>query len=332
MPALNDEHEPTYTCDAPVSKNRDKKRRPLPCVECSEKGLPCSYGEHWGACDDCKRTDQACTIPDKVSLSSIRPRLGEPLEHDGRTPFGTGNDSFGAGGTSFGATLPPERVPSCDGGCSVGGPQGTERTIITSFSHPISFNCDDEKPYKECHLCAHPALRIVGFGKKRASVIDFDDSSGFVEFSGGHRADHVEPTTLCTECTTSRMAVLMCGTHQMTSIPDTKYTSQDEEMALNDLLDGKLESVDIGAFCSICPSLATLQCSARQEDGPNGCGLKLCDRCTAALVGGYDGNLGKMMAREMAADVDGEGFGFRADADFLRPDGVLVRYLKQLNM
>lgn len=281
-------------------------------------GLHCDYGSDPGACRECKRTDQACTIPEKNSIVSKGVTQSGPSEPDAPPPVEAGL---------------PEEMPLCEIQDREGGPMGTLRKMLTSFSHPITFNCDDEEPSRTCHLCDHPALQFVGFGKAMASVIDFEDSSGFVEVSGGHRANLIEPTALCTECTTSRLSIIMCGGHQMTPISDTKYTVRDEERALNSLLDGNLEEISMGDFCSICPSLATLRCTGDQEDGPKGCGLRLCDRCTATLVGRYDGSLGGMLAHEegTAAEGEGDGEGFRADAELLRSDGVLVRYLTCLS-
>ncbi|CZT17258.1 uncharacterized protein RCC_03091 [Ramularia collo-cygni] len=324
FPVLNSDNQPTYTCDAIIKEGGHKKRRPISCVECSDVHAPCTYEGKWGACNECKRTGNACTIPHKNA----------PIKNT-TTLFGFSEPSKSspvAGGLST------DETPLCDSGAGhcnkerhIDGPRRTVRTITTSFSHPMSFNCDDETSSKPCHLCEQPALRFVGFGKVEASVIDYDDNSGFVEIDGGHRSTFVEPTALCTGCTTAGLSIIMCNMHQISPIPNINYTTQAEEKALSDVLEGNLKETDLGAFCSICPGLATLQCTADQEDGPTGCGLKLCGRCTATLVGRYDGSLGDMLAHETGVATEDDPLGFRADVELLKTDGVLMRYLMCLS-
>lgn len=316
FPVLNCDKEQTYTCNAVVKKRNGKKRRLPDCVECSELHADCSYEEGGGACIECKRTGRACTIPDKNSPIPSGSRLVQPPEPSAAPPKG-------------GHVV--DQNPLYDTEGRNHGPGGTLRTISTSYSHPIGFNCDDEKPRKACHFCVIPALRFVGFGRREVSVIDFDDNSGLVEVAGGHSADLLESSRLCTECTTARLSVIMCGTHAMAPIPDSKYAAVDHGWMHDSLLDGSLEPGGVDAFCSLCFSLATVRCNAGQVEEQEGCGLKLCDHCAAVLVGQHDGDLGSMLVQEENTSAENHGTAFRADAELLRGGGVLMRYLAWLS-
>lgn len=272
-----------------------------------------------GACHECTRTDQACTISEKNSSISRGSEMAGASEHRASS-----SDLPTLLGASNQASRDHSEVRNY-------GAKGRERTIVTSFSHPVGFNCDNEQPCKPCHFCIQPELRLVGYGKTNASIIDIDDSGGFVELAGGHRERRIEPTALCTECTTSRLSIIMCEPHKMTPILDLKHSPQGEANILDSVLDGTLMNGDIDNFCSICCSLAALKCCAGQEGDPEGCGLKLCDRCTATLVGRYDGDLGNMLTHEAGTVTEEHQIGLRADAELLMPDGVVMRYLSCLS-
>lgn len=222
-------------------------------------------------------------------------------------------------------------VPSCYPDKQNHAPTGVERTIVTSFSHPMGFNCDDEEPRRPCHFCIQPGLQILGFGKKETSIIDFDDSTGFVEVAGGHRQNFIEPTRLCIQCTTARLSITMCEAHTMTPIPQPKYTAVHQEWLLRKLYEEILEEGDIDAFCSLCTSIATMECSAAQEESQDGCGLKLCDRCSVLLVGQHEGDLAEMLVRSVKTPSRTHGIDFRADVELLMRGGSLMRYLAHLS-
>jgi hypothetical protein len=88
-------------------------------------------------------------------------------------------------------------------------------------------------------------------------------------------------------------------------------------------------------WCALCPSLALYQCCTPQEtdmwgevvdpnsDEAGGCGLLLCEDC--AVVFNEEEDL-ELVINAMFEDVDGEhwGVGARADAEFLRKEGLLI--------
>jgi len=86
-----------------------------------------------------------------------------------------------------------------------------------------------------------------------------------------------------------------------------------------------------GKCCSICPRLAHWTCVAEgskeaAEGLSPGCGLRLCNVCNFTLTEMFEGNL-----QEMIDGMDsGEEFfplGLRADAEFYKADGLLMRHL-----
>ena len=91
-------------------------------------------------------------------------------------------------------------------------------------------------------------------------------------------------------------------------------------------------------WCALCPSLALYQCCTPQEtdkwgepvdplsDESEGCGLVLCEDCAVAL-GEVDGNLETVISLIENCDQSEEiwTMGTRADAEFLKPDGLLIR-------
>lgn len=314
LPVSNADKEQNHRCSATTKKRGAKSRRPSDCVECSRSRLDCSYEDGGGASRECNRTGRTCTIADKGSLRSSGTGPVKSTEHGART-----SEVARAG----------DRVFLCDSGNHNSVPGGMVRTITTSFSHPMVFNCDDQEPRKPCHFCIQPALRFIGFGRKKTSIIDFDDSSGFVELADGHREDLVEPTRLCVECTTAGLSIIMCEAHTMTPIPGLEVVNQ--ALIFNRMLDERLEDGDLELFCSLCSGLASVECNTAQEDSHDGCGLKLCDRCSAVLVGQYDGDVGAMLVQAGDRTTQEPGTAFRADAELLMSEGVLMRYLACLS-
>ena len=85
-------------------------------------------------------------------------------------------------------------------------------------------------------------------------------------------------------------------------------------------------------WCSVCPSPAFFKCRKTAEvdimdvsgDGNSGCGLVLCEFCAVSLVGEHDGSL-EGLINKMKKERSDDGFGLRADVDFLLPDGELLR-------
>ena len=91
-------------------------------------------------------------------------------------------------------------------------------------------------------------------------------------------------------------------------------------------------------WCIVCPSPAFFGCCRQGEEamrdrddggdndglvGGNGCGLRLCESCAVVLVDECDGKL-EALIRRLREEMS-EGFGLRADAEFLIPEGELLR-------
>lgn len=78
-------------------------------------------------------------------------------------------------------------------------------------------------------------------------------------------------------------------------------------------------------WCSVCPSLARYQCTT-SSDGCK-CGLLLCEHDMVLLAGVYDGSLQAMLSLIKDEPSKERMFGLRADYEFLKQDGLLMKYV-----
>jgi hypothetical protein len=219
--------------------------------------------------------------------------------------------------------------------------------IKTSLCHPITFLEPDPG---NCHWCANPGYGILGLGVKDVLIQPSESGLEYHEISGGHYQAGQQTSKICIICTMSRVRIVGCPEHELrpldgysTSNPNTGSLLRSDQMDLEDLdveaafdrlMDCKLLPSD--KWCSLCPSLALYRCCTPQETDmwgepidPNSndaeaCGLLLCEECAIAL--NDDEDL-EAVIDAIASDVEMDhwGMGLRADAEFFRKDGLLIR-------
>jgi hypothetical protein len=220
--------------------------------------------------------------------------------------------------------------------------------IKTALCHPISFLDQD---HGNCHWCTNPSYGILGLGWIDVLVRRSETGSEYYEVCGGHHGNGQQTSRICAKCTMQRVQILGCSQHELR--PLDGYALRPEHntdgFLRSDQMD--LDALDVEAafdrlmarsllptdkWCSLCPSLALYQCCTPQETDvwggainansaeAEGCGLLLCEDC--AIVFCEEEDL-EVVIDAMANDVEGKhwSMGARADADFLRRDGLLVR-------
>ena len=236
--------------------------------------------------------------------------------------------------------------------------------INTAFAHPIRFNYDpDYERLGPCHFCSIARYGLFGLGFRSVTVVEWEPGAGYEEITNGHRSDDGEETSrMCTYCTSSRMRICACEAHEIQPLQPYLLPPEklDQQAAYNAVLNpptNDLKHVEYG-WCSICPALAQYVCMARQETNALGepvppkakaelgCGLYLCDTCAMAMIA-KRGDLQAMLKegpeaqldnREEDEKVDDEDMdehaenkqgrwpgGWRADAELLRADGLMMR-------
>jgi hypothetical protein len=203
--------------------------------------------------------------------------------------------------------------------------QGTTTTIEMKFCHPIIFNHEENAGGGErCHFCSDPSYPIFGLAAKEVEVIEWEDGRGLEEVSSGHKGEGVENTRVCISCTTDRIPIVMCRTHELRPLGGSENDTFDVNDAFAELLSGsgKLK----GKWCAICANLARYECCSAGEGGDR-CGLLVCEHCMVQLTGIYDGDLQKMLPELNDEVSEDRMFGLRADYELLKEDGLLMRYV-----
>ncbi|KAL9083452.1 MAG: hypothetical protein Q9165_008528 [Trypethelium subeluteriae] len=319
-------------------------RDDLPCKACKDAGLDCTFE----ALDLSKQSDtQQSPIAGPSSsfkffdAECVYP--GAPIPHWSLIP-----DEFPLSrpliNPSSSPSFRPEAEPTTDDGTFV---------IDTAFSHPLAFN-HDATPQLPCHFCGPSSTRfaIFGYGMRSVTMVEWAPGKGYDEVDGGHRGDGKEPTKMCVRCTTARVRMCACEEHEIESL---RGTVADPLEAMGALLDEEGKAADKYQWCSVCPNVALFECVTPREldelgqaihpKAPEqlGCGLLLCDACAMAVVA-KKGNLQDMLKEGPEADV-GEGIegdvemndsaengryplGWRADAEFLRADGLMMEAVR----
>ena len=210
------------------------------------------------------------------------------------------------------------------------------RTITTKLAHPIQFNYayDDDEGTAPCHWCDDAVYGILGLGEVEVEVIDNEDGQGFIEIVDGHAKTYGH-SRMCEFCTTDRLKITACRNHEIEPIEGMDPNNFDYKAVTEWMMPG-MTSLAPFAWCSICPSPAFFSCSTRpdidideqEEDlylgDQKGCGLLLCESCTVTLVNEHEGKLDRLID-SLESDGDDGGFGIRADANFLHPNGELLR-------
>jgi hypothetical protein len=245
-------------------------------------------------------------------------------------------------------TTPKERLIDADGH------SGETCTIVTNYSHPITFAAtpyDGEGQDTSCTWCSDNAYGILGLGEKEVFCIEWHTGLGYTEILGGHLTDGCPPSKMCFNCTVSRYQIIICDNHQLQRIP--LLEQEDIDIVADQLTEAppfsKQTTVLQDKFCSLCVSdLASFHCATIQDslvenhDGETriaGCGLKLCERCAVVLLRNCDGSLEKAIgALEEQAKQDQEKgmelprFLARADLGLLKTSGLLYRNMEAVEL
>jgi hypothetical protein len=223
------------------------------------------------------------------------------------------------------------------------GNKGMLTKIRTSFAHPIRFNVSVEK-VNDCNFCEMPMFGFIGHFEKEVHVIRWYSNLGYTEVGGGY-CEEKGPTTMCADCTSTRLQVMCCPEHEFQTMYDQAEVLDFDAIG-DELIAADPGSADIRhqlqRWCSTCftPAswgCATLQPSLIGEEGDEtvGCGLRLCDKCMETLRDKYLWDLEEMadaMVRmPKTSEDDGEAGALqgkpRADVGFLRQNGLLMRVI-----
>lgn len=258
-----------------------------------------------------------------------------PTPTKDENPSTTQNPTHQRPDTAFNPPKPTNHhPPSSSSSTSASTPKATLLTLPTSFRHPITFNCDLPSPspsqlQQPCHFCTNPTLSIFGFGKLHPTVLLLPPSpktpsnSYIKELHSGHAAAGIEPTRLCTACTTHRMSIQTCPSHKFRSSPSPNpppSAAENRTVSLA-LLDGHITTpAQLSGYCSLCSNLASYKCRSK-------CGLQVCGFCREGL-GRAGGELEKFLKQTPEGESEERVLGLRADVEFLRRDGPLMRWVK----
>lgn len=200
--------------------------------------------------------------------------------------------------------------------------------IVTKLAHPINFN---HEASDDCNWCQDQYHGLVGLPRLEVKVWDFGDAYGYIEQSGGHIANGHPPSRMCLSCTLDRTKILSCEGHDVQYTEEMLHGVLDQGSALDYLIPGEVDQAPF-YWCSICPSAASFRCVTIDELGEIGCGLQLCPYCATRLSTNHAGKLGDLIDKLEAEEAEGDDqFKIRADADFLHPQGELMRRMLALS-
>ena len=111
--------------------------------------------------------------------------------------------------------------------------------------------------------------------------------------------------------------------HLLDAVIDTITINHDNSLALGSLLSGTTTGRE--RWCSVCPTLAQYECCAVGPHGI-GCGLSLCESCMVSVVDS-DGDLNQTLEKLKDEPSEERVLGLRADSEFLKQDGLLIRFV-----
>lgn len=311
---------------------RDYKKDPLPTkkpakdsagfMPCREAGTLCSFGKD----DDqaayvTRRTMSSVCIPQKMQDGPAAPQQPPAKPHTAAAPSKRAAHDAAKQQT-------PTKQPKLNEPETVS--IGSKKKIISRFCHPIKFNCEDADGTDSCHFCDRSSFSIMGLEAKETEVFDWADGRGYDEVGEGHRETGSAPTRVCAACTMGRVPAIMCQKHEMQPISNVTLETMDIDGAISALFAGKLRASD--QWCSVCPSLASYECQTEESmdafgDLRCGCGLSLCELCMLSLTDEHDGDLQRMLAVLEDQPSHERPLGLRADWEFLKEDGLLMRHV-----
>jgi hypothetical protein len=204
---------------------------------------------------------------------------------------------------------------------------------LTKLSYPVNFN----SAVSSCSICNSPSYAIYGASSTPRKIKIYDFGQGNTEIPDANQAGNaiasstaIKPndTNLCLACTTSYMKILMCSTHEISSItplPSSSPSSPSHPSPSShpSQIPPSYTPATLQTTCSICPTPATYTCDLT-------CGAKFCDTCAGKLYGKFDGSLSRML-EGMTDEITPEyARGLRADVELLRKGGELWRFLGRM--
>lgn len=148
---------------------------------------------------------------------------------------------------------------------------------------------------------------------------------------------------MCARCTGERAQVVLCPGHGFVAVEEGEGEGEEALVeAMERLVEATEAEGERRRWCWVCFGLARWRCAADQGgvlveggegDGVDGegCGLRLCERCVGWLVERFECDLDRMVevvqgGVEVGGE-DGRELIVRADVEFLRTDGLLMRNL-----
>ena len=304
-----------------------KLRKVTACTECREADRECSFAliaRSGEACESCKTTGDNCTVKSLKRSHHPKPKRAEKekTKPDEDVAATTQDKVTTPSKEDVISTFPQSRTTSEHP--KKPDPKGSMKHITTKFSHPIVFNCEEQTSGEPCDFCADATFALRGHEVREVEVIEWSDGSGLTEVHGGHGGDGVPNTRVCTSCILERLPIIDCPKHEIRLLPGRRPTPADEAAAFSDLLSGTAPKNR--HWCSICPILALYECHTVSDEG-EGCGLKLCDDHMVSLMREFDGNLQTMLIELKDEPTEKRILGLRADYEFLKEDGLLMRYV-----
>lgn len=332
-------------------------RKYISCTSCRSQNKKCSLKkkEDVPPCDGCLASNTACTF-DRVNR--LPPKSDRHRKMVALSPAATNSakTSQVASATPTSEGMPPNA-----------------QMINTSLCHPVVFMEDGEG---RCTWCRdgsdglhNSRFGLLGEGWEDVMVkpsAEYGDRA-FDEICGGHAAQGIRNTAMCSECSMKRVQIIRCEEHEMRVLTELYKSSQQpgqrEEVLTSESLygidfagpyerleEGTLELTD--KFCDLCPSLAMFKCCTIQDcdawgtpiscelPEAEGCGLLLCEDCKVChdhLAGSEDNALDeliKAILQEKEAGVTEQDamwhMGIRADAELLLADGFLIRHMMNM--
>jgi hypothetical protein len=198
---------------------------------------------------------------------------------------------------------------------------------LTKLSYPVTFNSS----VSSCSICNSASYAIYGASSTPRKIKIYDFGQGNTEIPDANQAGNaiasstaIKPndTNLCLACTTSYMKILMCSTHEISSISPLPQSSSSSSSPSSQT-PPSYTTAELQTTCSICPTPATYTCDSS-------CGARFCDTCAGKVYGEFDGSLSKML-EGMTDEVTSEyARGLRADVELLRKGGELWRFLERM--
>lgn len=286
---------------------RTDDRMYVTCAACRRKKKRCSLQSKVDAppCLSCKQDEIECTF------ERLPPRHRKRRSNNERKPSSSEDDLTSR---------------------AQHGTQPEPQTIRTALNHPVFFLHDEPE---ECNWCTEN-IGVIGRGVRDKVVIPSPDGLSYTEISEDQNSNNETGERMCATCTLQRCHIIGCTQHELRHLNAEDVKNIDLHGMYRRILQGKRNSKDV--WCSLCPSPALFSCCRLQTsdfwgestNAPTskaavGCGLLLCEECAVCL--GQVGSLEKVIdaIQDKATSLENWPLGGRADLDFLRQSGLLVR-------